>query len=127
MTNATSSRISGIANVGIPVRDTEGTLRFYRETLGFQVRRDATFGPGFRWVEVAPAGASTTIALAPAQGETHGVDTGIRLLTDDVPALHAELREAGAQVDDILTIPNVPPMFSFRDADGNQLYVVEGG
>jgi hypothetical protein len=28
-------------------------------------------------------------------------------------------------VDDVLRFPGVPPMFSFRDPDGNTLYVVE--
>jgi len=126
MTNATSSRISGIANVGIPVHSTESTLAFYVDTLGFEVRRDATFGPGLRWVEVAPSGSSTTIALAPAQGETGGVDTGIRLMTQDVPALHSHLKGSGVDVDaDILNVPGVPPMFSFRDPEGNTLYIVQ--
>jgi lactoylglutathione lyase len=39
---------------------------------------------------------------------------------------HAHLVATGADVDpEVLRYPGVPPMFSFRDPDGNTLYVVE--
>jgi hypothetical protein len=37
------------------------------------------------------------------------------------------LRAAGVDVGDLLNFPNVPPMFSFKDPDGNTLYVVQSG
>jgi hypothetical protein len=36
----------------------------YLEKLGFETRIDAAYGEGQRWVEVAPTGSPTTIALA---------------------------------------------------------------
>ena len=88
-------------------------------------RLDAPFG-GARWIEVAPPGGTTSIALA-AGGST-GVDTGIRLTTADAEATHAALQAAGADVDpEILRYPGVPPMFAFRDPDGNRLVLVEAG
>ena len=83
------------------------------------------FGDGLRWIEVAPEGAATTIALAPPGGNKTGVDTGIRLATDDCAAAHHDLLGHGVDVDDILRFPGVPPMFSLRDPDGNTLYIVE--
>ena len=76
---------------------------------------------------MAPPGATTTIALAAAQeGAPTGVDTGIRFSTADATADHAALAAAGVDVDaEVLRFPGVPPMFSFRDPDGNTLYVVE--
>jgi hypothetical protein len=54
------------------------------------------------------------------------VDTGIRFSTADAAADHAHLRAAGVDVDpEVLRYPGVPPMFTFRDADGNTLVVVE--
>jgi hypothetical protein len=94
--------------------------------LGLEKRRDVPFGEGSRWVEGAPAGATTTIALAPRGGKATGVDTGIRLATDDCEADHRDLRNPGADVDEIMNWPGVPPMFSLRDPDGNTLYIVEG-
>ncbi|HTS14776.1 MAG TPA: hypothetical protein VMH24_03855, partial [Candidatus Sulfotelmatobacter sp.] len=58
---------------------------------------------------------------------TPGVDTGIRLGTRDAGADHPALRERSVDVDaELFRVgPGVPPMFSFRDPDGNTLYVVE--
>ena len=126
MTEQTAIRVTGVLNVAVPVRDHDRVVDFYRGTLGMEVRRDSAFGPGLRWVEVAPAGAATTVALAPLpEGRTGGVDTGIRLETPDAEAAHADLRSRGVDVDDILRVPGVPPMFSLRDPEGNTLYLVE--
>jgi predicted enzyme related to lactoylglutathione lyase len=126
MTEQTTTGITGILNVAVPVGDHDRALRFYCGTLGFESRRDATFGPGLRWVEVAPPGADTTIALAPrSDGQSGGIDTGIRLATADAEATHASLAAQGVDVDEILRMPGVPLMFSLRDAEGNSIYVVE--
>ena len=126
MTEQTAIRVTGVLNVAVPVRDHDRALDFYRDTLGMEVRRDAAFGPGLRWVEVAPAGGATTVALAPLpEGRAGGVDTGIRLETPDAEAAHADLLSRGVDVDDILRVPGVPPMFSLRDPEGNTLYLVE--
>jgi catechol 2,3-dioxygenase-like lactoylglutathione lyase family enzyme len=123
---AATTGINGVSTVAIPVADQERALAFYVGTLGFEVRRDAPFGPGLRWIEVAPAGASTTIALPPPGEVRPGVDTGVRLTTADAQADHAALRERGVPVSELLRFgAGVPPMFTLRDPDGNTLYVVE--
>ena len=121
-----TTRISDIRTVAVPVRDQERALEFYGGVLGFETRMDSPF-PGGRWIEVGAPGATTTIALAAAQeGTATGVDTGIRFTTADATADHAALSAAGVDVDtEVLRFPGVPPMFSFRDPDGNRLYVVE--
>jgi catechol 2,3-dioxygenase-like lactoylglutathione lyase family enzyme len=121
-----TARFTGILNVAVPVSDHDRAMQFYCGTLGFETRLDATFGPGLRWVEVAPPGAATTVALAPRNdGQSGGVDTGIRLATADANAMHAYLGSQGVDLDDILRMPGVPLMFSLRDPDANSLYVVE--
>jgi catechol 2,3-dioxygenase-like lactoylglutathione lyase family enzyme len=120
-----STHINQLATVAIPVTDPDRAIGFYVGVLGFEKRMDAQFGQGQRWVEVAPAGAATTIALAPPGESTRAVDTGIRLSTGDCEADHRELRARGVDADDIQHWPGVPPMFSLRDPDGNTLYVVE--
>jgi predicted enzyme related to lactoylglutathione lyase len=123
-----TTRITDVIAVGIPVRDQDRALAFYVDTLGFEKRLDAPFGAG-RWLTVAPAGASTSVALiAAAEGAAVGVDTGIRFATADAEADHAHLHAAGIDVDpEVLRFPDVPPMFTFRDVDGNSLVVVEMG
>ena len=89
-----------------------------------------TFGGQYRWVEVYPPNGTTGIALAPPRPGTDDPtsrETGITLTTDDIDATHAELRARGADVDDEVSRMGdpVPPMFWFRDPDGNTLMVVE--
>jgi catechol 2,3-dioxygenase-like lactoylglutathione lyase family enzyme len=116
-----TTRITGVATVGVPVTDQDQALEFYVGELGFETRRDVPFGDG-RWIEVAPPGAATTIALVPA-----GIPAGIRLTTEDAGADHAELRARGVDADpEVLRIPEAPPMFAVRDPDGNGLILVEG-
>jgi hypothetical protein len=95
------------------------------DKLGFEKRLDVAYGQGERWLEVAPIGAATTIALMRArEGVRAGIDTQVRLMTDDAQAEHAHLRSLGVEVDpDVMPYP--VPMFSFRDPDGNRLVVVE--
>ena len=124
----TAAKVTAILNVAVPVSDHERALAFYRGTLGFEIRRDAPFGPGLRWVEVAPTGSATTIALAPhREGTPIGVDTGIRLAAADAAAAHNDLTARGVDVDaEILRFGGgVPPMFFLRDPDGNRLVIVE--
>ena len=121
----TRTQITGVGTIGVPVTDQGRSLAFYAEKLGFETRLDAPFGEGQRWIEVAPPGSATTIALAQARdGFPSGVDTGLRLSTNDAAADHAALRERGVEVDPEI-IPYPVPMFTFRDPDGNRLYIVE--
>ena len=55
------------------------------------------------------------------------METGIGLQTEDIDAIHAELKAAGVDVDDEVSRFGgpVPPMFWLRDPDGNSLIVVE--
>jgi catechol 2,3-dioxygenase-like lactoylglutathione lyase family enzyme len=127
MSEHTATRVSRIHAVAIPVRDQDRALAFYTGTLGLELRRDAAFGGGQRWIEVAPHGAETTVALPPAHpGVKTGVDTGIRLAIENAAAAHAALTAAGVDVDEMLTFPGAPPMFLLRDPDGNTLVIVEG-
>ena len=123
-----ATNISKVANTGVPTRDQARALAFYSDTLGFELRRDQPFGPGLRWLEVAPAGADTTVALLPTPPDQPvGVDTAIRLSTTDADADHAALKAKGVDVDgEVMRWEGVPPMFTFRDSEGNTLYVVEG-
>jgi predicted enzyme related to lactoylglutathione lyase len=123
----TTSHITQVATIGVPVGDQDRELEFFTNTLGFEKRLDAPFGDGFRWIEVGPPGSTTTVALAPApDGAARGVDTGVRFTTTDADADHAHLKDRGVDVDpEVMRWPGVPPMFSFRDPEGNTFYIVE--
>ena len=117
---------TGVRTVGVPVTDQDRALDFYVGTLGLEKRLDADMGGGRRWIEVAPAGAATSIALVRArEGLPAGVETGIRFVGPDADAVHAGLRASGVDADEVLRWEGVPPMFAFRDLDGNGMEIVE--
>lgn len=116
---------TGVANVAIPVTDQDRSKALF-ESLGFRTTRDADLGGGFRWIEVAPPGAATALALvATGDGLPCGIDTGIRLVAPDARAAHAALTDRGLDVGELLDWPTAPLMFTFTDPDGNRLYVME--
>jgi catechol 2,3-dioxygenase-like lactoylglutathione lyase family enzyme len=126
----TKTRITQVGTVIVPVTDQDRAVDFYVEKLGFEKRSDTPFGRGDRWIEVAPAGATTTLALVPPrEGEPAGIATRVALTSEDVDADHASLRAAGVDVDEeVMRMGDpVPPMFFFRDQDGNSLFVVQRG
>jgi catechol 2,3-dioxygenase-like lactoylglutathione lyase family enzyme len=127
--STTTTRIGKIGTVCIPVSDQDRAIAFYVDTLGFEKRADVPFGNGYRWVEVAPADAVTTIAIAPPpEGQPTGnMQTGICLHTTDIDADHADLRARGVDIDAEISRMGdpVPPIAWFRDPDGNTLMLVE--
>jgi lactoylglutathione lyase len=123
---STTTQISEVRTIGVPVRDQDKALEFYTAVLGFDTRMDVKFATGARWIEVAPPGAGTSIALVlEHDGVPAGVETGIRLTTADADADHATLLARGLDADEVLRWPGVPPMFAFRDQDGNGLELVQ--
>jgi len=127
--STTTTRINKLGIVCIPVADQDKALEFYVDTLGFEKRADVPFGDDYRWVEVAPAGSVTTIAIAPPPpGQATGnAQTGIILHTDDIEAVHADLKAAGVDVDDAISRMGdpVPPMLWLRDPEQNVLMIAE--
>ena len=124
----TSTRITQVGTVIVPVSDQDRAIAFYTDKLGFELRADIPFGNGDRWVEVAPVGAATTIAIVPPrEGEPVGIETRVGWATDDADANHASLQAQGVDVDaEVMRMGDpVPPMFFFRDPDGNKFMVVE--
>ena len=53
-----------------------------------------------------------------------GVETGIRFVTADADADHADLHARGVDTDEVLNWKGAPPMFAFRDQDGNGLSLI---
>lgn len=140
------TRISQVGTVFVPVADQDRALGFYVDKLGFEKRADFSYGEGSRWVEVAPPGSAIAIALVPpSEGGTPGGDKTIcALATEDIDAAHATLRARGVDVDAEVAREGrarhllfdtdrdmrnatVPPMFFFRDTDGNRFLIVEAG
>jgi catechol 2,3-dioxygenase-like lactoylglutathione lyase family enzyme len=121
-----TTRITEVGTVIIPVSDQDRAIEFFVGTLGFEKRLDGLFGQGQRWVEVAPPGAATTIALVPSgAGGPAGIE--VSFTTRDAEADHVDMRARGVEADEELIRmgDQVPPMFTFRDPDGNRFRMVE--
>lgn len=129
MSDATTrTNVTQVGTVIVPVSDQNRAIEFYLDKLGFEKRTDTPFGNGDRWIEVAPPGAATTVAIVrPRPGEPTGIETRIGFTSSDVDADHAELSARGVDVDEAVMRMGdpVPPMFFFRDPDGNSFMIVE--
>ncbi len=124
----TPTTISNIGVVMFAVADQDAALAFYTEKLGFEVRSDTRFGEHdeMRWLEVAPPGSRTRLALNPPMGgEPGGSSIGVE--TVDVLGEHARLKAIGGiDLDpEPMRTPGAPLMFMLRDPDGNHVVVVE--
>ena len=124
-----SLNLTQVGRVCVTSADTDRSIDFYVNTLGFTKVVDVPMNEQMRWVEVALPGTKTTIAIAPPPpgSAAGGAQTGIILDTSDVDADHAALKASGADVDDEVSRYGgpVPPMFWLRDPDGNSLIIVE--
>ena len=115
--------IDGIYAASVYVNDQAAALAWYTGVLGMEVRLDAPFEGGLRWLEVAPSGSSTNLLLIHGYGgwapERVGIETGVVLTAADVEAAYRDL--AGRGVD----FPMPPQRFDWgwnavlADPDGN--------
>jgi lactoylglutathione lyase len=121
-----------ISNIGVAmftIADQDAAIAYYTQTLGWELRSDVSFGDegGNRWVEVAPPGSASRLALNPPMGGQPG-GSAIGVETPDVQAEHERLQAAGVTVGDIMGGEGpVPRMFSIEDPDGNHIWVVQSG
>ncbi|MFC5063450.1 VOC family protein [Actinomycetospora atypica] len=129
MTTATTpTTVTNIGVVMFTVADQDAAIAFYRDTLGWEVRGDTSFGENgeHRWVEVAPPGSRTRLALNPPMfDEPGGSSLGVE--TTDVVGEHRRLVAIGGiDLDpEPMRTPGAPLMFMLRDPDGNMVVVVE--
>jgi catechol 2,3-dioxygenase-like lactoylglutathione lyase family enzyme len=121
----TTTHLTGIRAVSIPVDDQEAAVQFYVGSLGFTKLRDNPTPNGGRWIELAAGADGVVVTLERAASDVTRGAIGIRFSTDSAAAAHHALQTAGVDVDEILRWPGVPPMFSFRDPDGNAFSVTE--
>ncbi len=113
--------ITSFEIVSVPVADPERAKRFYRDVLGFTLVREEPMGPGQTWIQLSPAGCSTTIALVTwFERMPPGGLQGVMLNVTDIDAEHARLAALGVALSPI----GAQPWGRFTmlsDPDGNGL------
>jgi len=55
--------INSFEIISVPVADQQHAMQFYRDVLGFDLLRKEPMGPSAKWIQLAPKGCATTIAL----------------------------------------------------------------
>lgn len=116
--------ITKIANATIYVDDQQKALDFW-QNLGFEIRADNDMGNGFRWIEVAPPGAETCIAIYPKQLMPDRNSSSVVFVCDNVQEMWREMKEKGVQFKEE---PKKMPWGTFaifQDEDGNEFVLKE--
>lgn len=97
----------------LPHTDAEASLHFYREVLGFELRKDVGYQQ-MRWLTVGPVNQpDTAIVLTPP-----AVDPGI---SDDERRTILELMAKGSFGGIVLATPNVDTAFAEIEARGGDV------
>jgi catechol 2,3-dioxygenase-like lactoylglutathione lyase family enzyme len=105
--------------VSVPVSDQEQSKQFYRDVLGFDLLREEPMGPGQKWIQLAPKGCSTTIALVTwFETMRPGGLQGVMLNSSDIERDHADLTQRGLALTEIKQEP-WGRYSMFKDPDGN--------
>jgi catechol 2,3-dioxygenase-like lactoylglutathione lyase family enzyme len=105
--------------ISVPVSDQQRSKEFYRDVVGFELVREEPMGPGQSWIQLAPQGCPTTIALV-SWFETMGPGglQGVMLNVTDIERDHQQLSERGLKLAEIKQEP-WGRYTSFQDPDGN--------
>ena len=114
----------------INVRDVEAAIEFWRDRVGFELRRDVPYGDGQRWIELMPPGAVTGITLT--QPGNHfwqepGGYGNLIFATEDIDAAYEQLSARGVEFAGpvMRSGDGAPPMAFFVDQDGTQFLLAE--
>ncbi|MCD0446836.1 VOC family protein [Glycomyces sp. A-F 0318] len=125
----------------LPQDDPDAALAFYRDILGFEVRKDVGYD-GMRWITVGPPGQpGTSIVLHPpaadpgvtddekrviAEMMAKGTYAGVNLAAADLTAVFEQAVARGAEV---VQEPTDQPWgvrdCAFRDPAGNMVRISE--
>jgi predicted enzyme related to lactoylglutathione lyase len=96
--------ISGVSQVIVPVGDQERAKEFWTRVMGFELRTDAPYGEGERWIEVAPPQGGPLLVLSPCPtGEPRREvpddlpHSPVFFACDDIEQTHRELSERGVE------------------------------
>ena len=106
--------------VGIPVRDQDRALAFYRDKLGFKIHTDQPMGKQ-RWIELKIPGADTGVVLFTPDGHEDRIGTFFNgsFACDDVKRTYEELKGRGVE---FTQEPKKEPWgtyTTFKDSEGN--------
>ncbi len=114
--------IKDVRVVSVPVSDQERARAFYVEKLGLELVLEDASVPGIHWIQVAPAGAGTSLTLVDwFESMPAGSLRGVVLECDDLEGTYEQLVANGVEVERKLADQPWGREAVMRDPDGNQL------
>jgi lactoylglutathione lyase len=118
--------ITNVKAVGVCVSDQSRAVEFYTKVLGFDLVEDEPMGPTVRWIEVAPPGAQTHIALFTPPGHEDRIGTFAQVIfkCDDIHRTFEELKNRGVVFTAEPTDQPGGVMAQFTDQDGNKFVLI---
>lgn len=110
--------------VPIPVSDTDRSIAFYTEILGFELDHDISPGGGLRIVQVTPPGSACSIGFGEGWvGTPPGSIQNLHLVVSDIHNAREELAKRGLDISEVndMSAPGKPTISYayFQDPDGN--------
>jgi predicted enzyme related to lactoylglutathione lyase len=125
--------ITGIGKVVVPVDDQERAKDFWTTQVGFELRRDESYGDE-RWVEVSPPGGGPLLVLSPRAADEPRREVANLLPHSpvffdcaDIEETYRELRERGVR----FPAPPEQQHFGwwalFEDPDGTRYALAQWG
>ena len=120
--------------VTLLVREYDEAVRFYVDTLGFELVQDDDRGGGTRWIVVRPRGADETgLLLARATsdeqrarvGDQTGGRVGFFVVTEDFAGAYERLRAAGVRFDEEPRYESYGVVAVFADLYGNRFDLIQ--
>jgi len=114
-----SSPITGVDFVSVPVQDIDRAVEFYGEVLGLPERKRWGSMPG---VEFQAGNLTLALMVPEAFGQTFSANAlPIALQVDDVDATRADLQAKGVKFHGEILDSGVCHQTFFKDPDGNPL------
>jgi predicted enzyme related to lactoylglutathione lyase len=113
--------ITQVKFVGIPVRDQDRALAFYRDKLNFRVGTDQPFNEKQRWIEMKIPGAETGVVLFTPDGHENRIGSFFNgsIACDDVRKTHEELTARGVEFTQGPKAEHWGTFAIFKDSEGN--------
>lgn len=107
--------------VHVPVSDQDRAKDFYVNGLGLVVVADIDMGPHGRWLQVAPQGAATSLALIPDDGSSSSASATVVFESTDIEADAQLFRTRGIDLPNAIEEMPWATTLRFEDPDRNQL------
>lgn len=118
--------IQAIHSHTVYVHNQTEAVRFYKEALGFEIRRWEPLGPAGSWIEMGPPGSQACLVLYPEAMANGSARRGFVIFDcDDVAATHEELLGRGITFTQDPTNLGWAVFAVFADPDGNELGLLQ--